>query len=162
MQPAFQPPWDRLERLLIWPSLIFSPLNAREALINFYFNLSGALSQLTVVLIIVVFGQRERCVLTRLCCLEVLQKIHRWIIIMFPPQHGGSTWRLTQLRSRHTQPVFMLSPHRCIKYVISCELFSLLLEQLKGEHVCMFHPAGEKKSPDEADAQRGDALGDAI
>lgn len=66
-----------LQCLLISPFLIFSSLNAREALINFYFNLLGALSQLTVVLIIVVFGQWEQFFLTCLCCLEVLQKIHK-------------------------------------------------------------------------------------
>lgn len=64
-------------RLLIWPFLVFSSLNARKALINFHFRLSGALSQLTVVLISVVFGQREPCSPTCFCRLEVLQKIHR-------------------------------------------------------------------------------------
>lgn len=64
-------------RLLIWPFLIFSSLNAREPLINFHFNLSGTLSQLTVVLITVVFGRRERCSPTCLCRLEVLQKRHK-------------------------------------------------------------------------------------
>lgn len=42
-------------RLLMWPFLsfffVFSSLNAREALINFDFNLTGTLSQLTVALI---------------------------------------------------------------------------------------------------------------
>lgn len=65
------------QRLLIWPFLVFSSLNARKALINFHFGLSGALSQLTVVLISAVFGQRERCSPTCLCRLEVLQKIHK-------------------------------------------------------------------------------------
>lgn len=65
------------QRLLIWPFLVFSSLNALKALINFHFGLWGALSQLTVVLISVVFGQRERRSPTRLCRLEGLQKIHK-------------------------------------------------------------------------------------
>lgn len=65
------------QRLLIWPFLVFSSLNAFKALINVHFSLWGALSQLTVVLISVVFGQRERCSPTCLCRLEVLQKIHK-------------------------------------------------------------------------------------
>lgn len=128
-----------LQHLLIWPFLIFSPLNAREALINFYFSLLGALSPLTVVLIIVVFGQWERGVLTCLCCLEVLQRIHK-------ANNGTPTRRIyveAHTAALLVSPVFMLSHHCCIlsKYLILFELFLLLMEQLKGEHVCMFHPA---------------------
>lgn len=140
-----------LQPLLIWPFLIFSSLSTHEALINFYFNLLGALSQLTVVLIIVAFGQWERCFLTRLCCLKVLPKIHK-------VNNGPPTRRIHVGPHSfcHTQPVFRLCHLHADKFGVShpnliyVELFSALTEQLKGEHVCLL-PLTDRKSGDHAE-----------